>query len=111
MWLSGLAQAGGAEQQHVVQRLAAFLGRVNEDLQLLARLHLPDVLVQHLGAQGALHGVFMWGCHGGAHHPLRLGPALLRLALGAGRQGHQVVGLYAHTVIITALGLLSARNK
>ena len=36
----GLAQARRAEQQHVVQRLAALARRADEDLQLLARLGL-----------------------------------------------------------------------
>ncbi|KAF1056725.1 MAG: hypothetical protein GAK34_00134 [Delftia tsuruhatensis] len=54
----GLAQARRAEQQHMVQRLAALSGRADEDLQLLARLGLAHVLLQQLGAQGALHGLF-----------------------------------------------------
>src|SRR5207253_5431052 len=50
----GLAQAGRPEQQHVVQRLAALACRADEDLQLLARLGLANVLAQQLGAQRAL---------------------------------------------------------
>ena len=39
-----LAEAGRAEQQHVVHRLAAHPRRADEDLELLARLGLADVL-------------------------------------------------------------------
>ena len=48
-----------AEQQHVVQRLAALLGRADEDLELLAGLGLPHVLVEHLGPQGALQRLLL----------------------------------------------------
>ena len=54
----GLAQARRAEQQHVVERLAAAARRLDEDFQLLADLHLPDVLGQGRGSQRAL-GVFL----------------------------------------------------
>ena len=43
-----LAQAGRAEQQHVVQRLVAFFGRADEDFQLLTHLLLAHVLVEQL---------------------------------------------------------------
>jgi predicted negative regulator of RcsB-dependent stress response len=55
----GLAQARRAKQQHMVQRLFAHLGGADEDLQLLAHLDLADVLVEQLGAQGALNGFFL----------------------------------------------------
>ncbi len=55
----GLAQAGRTEQQHVVHRLAAHLGRADEDGQLLARLRLAHVLGQALGPQRALDRVFV----------------------------------------------------
>ena len=54
----GLAQAGRAEQQHMVERLAALLCGADEDLKLLARLGLTHVFLQQLGAQGALNGFF-----------------------------------------------------
>ena len=41
-----LAEAGRAEQQHMVERLAALSGRADENLQLLAHLGLADILVQ-----------------------------------------------------------------
>ena len=50
----GLAQAGRAEQQHMVQRLAALACCADEDLELLTRLGLADVLGQQLGPQRAL---------------------------------------------------------
>ncbi|MCY1374282.1 hypothetical protein D9M69_616130 [compost metagenome] len=47
------AQPRRAEQQHVVQRLAAFFGRADEDFQLLTHLLLAHVFVQQLGPQRA----------------------------------------------------------
>jgi hypothetical protein len=47
----GLAQAGRAEQQHVVERLAALARRADEDFELLAHLGLADVFVEQLGPQ------------------------------------------------------------
>jgi DNA polymerase III delta prime subunit len=77
----GLAQAGRAEQQHMVQRLGAFPGGANEDFQLLAHLLLAHVLVQQLGPQGALDRLFLGRIGGGGHHA---------------RRGGKVVGLDAH---------------
>ena len=42
----GLAQAGRADQQHVVERLVAGLGRLDEDLQLLLERLLADEIGQ-----------------------------------------------------------------
>ena len=53
------AQARRAKQQHVVQRLATHLGRADENLQLLANLHLTHILVEQLGAQGALNRLLL----------------------------------------------------
>jgi hypothetical protein len=55
----GLAQAGRAEDQDVVQRLAALARGVDEDRQLLARLGLADVLVQGFRPQRPLDGVLV----------------------------------------------------
>ena len=42
----GLAQSGRPEQQHMIQRLAARLGRLQRDRKLLLGLGLPDELPQ-----------------------------------------------------------------
>ena len=55
----GLAQARRAEQQHVVERLGALAGGADEDVELLARLDLADVVVEPLGPQRALHRLFV----------------------------------------------------
>ena len=55
----GFAQARRAEQQHMVQRLTAFLGCANENFELFANLGLTDILVQQLGPQGALNRFFL----------------------------------------------------
>ena len=55
----GLAQPGRAEQQHVVERLAAVARGLDEDLELLADLGLAHVFGQALGAQRALDRVFL----------------------------------------------------
>ena len=50
----GLAEPRGAEQQQVVECLAAAARRGNEDLELLADLRLPDVVGEPARAQRAL---------------------------------------------------------
>ena len=78
----GLAQAGRAKQQHMVQGLAPLAGRTYENFKLLARLGLAHVLVEQLGAQGALQRLFFGRVGRGRHD-----------ALGRRRK---VVGLDAH---------------
>jgi hypothetical protein len=78
----GLAQAGRAEQQHVVERFLALARRADEDFELLAHLGLADVFVEQLGAQGPLDGLFVGRSGGGGHH-----------ALGG---GCEIVGLDGH---------------
>jgi hypothetical protein len=82
----GLAQARRAEQQHVIQRLAALFGGADEDLQLLARLGLTHVLIQQLGPQRALQRLLARRRGGGGHQAR---------PRGAGWQG-EVVGVDAH---------------
>ena len=79
-----LAQPGRAEQEHMVQRLAPLAGRTDEDLQLLPRLGLPNVLLQQLGTQRPLQRLFLRRDGGGGDH-----------ALGGG--GSEVVGLDGHS--------------
>ena len=50
----GLAQPGRPGQQHVIQRLAARLGRLDEDLQLLAQHRLAHERAQRARPQGLL---------------------------------------------------------
>ena len=52
-----LAEAGRADEQHMVERLAAALGRLDEHLQIGARRRLADELVERLRAQRHV-GVF-----------------------------------------------------
>ena len=47
----GLAEAGGTDEQHVIQRLAALARRLDEDREVLARLLLADEVGQRLRAQ------------------------------------------------------------
>ena len=49
-----LAETRGSDEQDVIERLAAGLGRVDEDLQVGARLPLADEVGQHERAQGRL---------------------------------------------------------
>jgi len=55
----GFAQTRRAEQQRVIKRFAALPGGGDEDFQLAADLFLAHVFVQLLGAQCALHRLFM----------------------------------------------------
>ena len=72
-----LAEAGRAEQQHVVHRLAAPLRSADEDRELLARLRLADVFGEPLRSQCALDRLFV-GRGGDAAHD-----ASSKLALSA----------------------------
>ena len=54
----GLAEARGAEDQGVVQRLAPAQGGLQENAHLLAHRPLAHVLCQGFGADGPVHGVF-----------------------------------------------------
>jgi hypothetical protein len=87
-----LAQARRAEQQHVIEHLGALARRADEDLELLARLGLADVVRQPLGTQRALHRLLVRRGRAGGHHA--------RLARGARPRAGEVVGLYGHSVII-----------
>ncbi len=58
----GLAQAGRPVQQHVVQRLAPALRRVDGDLEVVLYLLLSQELREAFGAQGGIEGsVFLLG--------------------------------------------------
>src|SRR6185437_3980012 len=47
----GLAEARGAYEQHMVERLVALAGSLDEDREVGARLGLADEFRQHLRAQ------------------------------------------------------------
>ena len=53
----GLAEAGRAGEQHVIERIAARLGGLDEHLEVGARLLLADELGQPLRTQRLLHDV------------------------------------------------------
>ena len=74
----GLAQAGRAEQQHMVERLLAPLGRFDEYLQLPADLFLADIFIKLPGTQRTLQRLLM--CRGGCgrYYPAGLGARLDR---------------------------------
>ncbi|MNT08824.1 hypothetical protein D3C72_1435780 [compost metagenome] len=61
----GLAQAGRAEDQHVVQRIATTLGGLDVDLHLLAHRHLAEVVGKSLGSDAGVGGVILAGGAGG----------------------------------------------
>ena len=50
-----LAETGRADEQHMIERLAARFGRLNEDLQVLLRLRLPDEFTKLERADGGIH--------------------------------------------------------
>ena len=78
----GLAEAGGAEEEDVVERLAALAGGADEHAQVVDDLPLPDVLLEPLRAQR------------------RLDPEVL----GVGDAGEEVV-LGGHGAILAVLPL------
>jgi hypothetical protein len=51
----GLAEAGRSAEEEVVHRLAAALGRLHEDLEVVLHLGLADVLVEAPRAEGRVH--------------------------------------------------------
>ena len=53
-----LAEARGAGEQHMIQRLAARLGRLDEDAQVLLGLGLADEFLQPLRPQMRVDGIF-----------------------------------------------------
>ena len=55
----------------MVERLAALPGRADEDLELLARPRLADVLAQQLRAQRAFQGFFLGRAGSGADDAFR----------------------------------------
>ena len=85
----GLAQAGRAEQQHMVERLVAHFGGTDENLELLARLGLAHVLLHQLGPQRALDRLLVGRRGRVRHHPL-------------GRRRGKVIGLDTQGTLVSA---------
>ena len=57
-----LAEAGRPDEQHVIERLAARLGRFDEDLEVLARRLLAGEIGEHLRTQrGVVLGTLLGG--------------------------------------------------
>ena len=76
----GLAQPGRTGEQHVVERLAAAPGGLDEHLELRRHLLLVDEVAQPLGAKRAVEVLLAAGQAG-------VGEALLGAVLGAGVGG------------------------
>ena len=55
----GFAKARGAVEENVVKRVAAGTGGLDEDAEVFPRRALADELVEGLGAEGGLGGVFV----------------------------------------------------
>jgi hypothetical protein len=55
----GLAEAGRAVQQHVVERLAPRAGRLDENSKIFPRCALANEFCQGLRAERRLCGVFL----------------------------------------------------
>lgn len=68
----GLAQTGGAGEQHVVGGGAARACRAQDEVELLADLLLTDELAEVLGPQGGLDGLLLT-VGGRADEPLGVG--------------------------------------
>jgi len=66
----GLAQPRRAEQQHVIERLAARARRLDEDLELAADLLLPDIFGEGAGPQRALELLLLRGGRLGRDQPV-----------------------------------------
>src|SRR5207247_90682 len=86
----GLAEARRAAEEHVVERLAAPPRRLDEDLEVVGGLALPDVLVERARAQGGVEGLLARG----ARRAQLLGP--LRGRAGRGRGAPVIVSLAGH---------------
>jgi hypothetical protein len=57
----GFPEAGGAKEQHVVERFLAITRSSDKDLKLIADPLLPDVLLEGARTQRPLDGLFVWG--------------------------------------------------
>src|SRR5579859_329661 len=81
----GLAQTRRAEQQHVVQRLAARLGALDEHPQVPLGLLLPDELGEGLRAQRLVGGFQRRGFSGdeAGHRPSSCNAALIKAGASA----------------------------
>ncbi|OIQ64408.1 hypothetical protein GALL_540420 [mine drainage metagenome] len=53
----GLAEAGRAEEQHVIEHLAPLLGGAQGDLDADLHLVLADIFLKPLGPEGIFHGI------------------------------------------------------
>jgi len=56
MGQGGLAQAGRAVEQNVVQRLTPALGRGDGDIQITLDFVLPDELIKVAGTEAGIQG-------------------------------------------------------
>ena len=81
----GFAQTGWSKQEHMVQGFAALAGRANENLELLAHFHLPHILLEQLGTQGALDRLFI-GRHRRRRHHTGRGSEIVSLNAHGGRR-------------------------
>lgn len=95
----GLAQTGRAEQQHMIERLAAFLGSADKDFKLLAGLGLAHILIKQFRAQRAFQRLLALRRMSGRHHARRqclgFGGHASGLACGCGT-GRKFVHLNRH---------------
>ena len=84
----GLAEAGGTDEQHMVERLAALARRLDEDREIGARLRLADEFRQQLRAQRGIAGIVSaaLGCDdagGRVHFANSFSPSLMSCAVSA----------------------------
>ncbi len=91
----GLAQAGGAEEEDMVQGLLPLLGGLNGDLQVLLDLRLPDELGKPAGAEGGLKGLVLGFSIAAPVGPI--GVLCIRRTLAEGRAVGFASGLGAAT--------------
>src|SRR5579871_3892886 len=55
----GLAEAGRADEQNMIERLATLARRLDENGEVFARLRLADEFRQQLRAHGGVAGIFV----------------------------------------------------
>src|SRR5271169_1091353 len=83
----GLAEAGRADEQHMIERLAALARGLDEDREVPARLRLADELRQQLRTQRGVADIVgaALGCDdaGGAHFANSFSPSRMSCAVSA----------------------------
>ena len=106
----GLAQTRRARENHVVERLATALRRLDQHAKALLDMLLTAVVVQALGTQGTVD-IEVLGCQFRAHHTLTVRHGCRRRVAGRRPQVLRVIGFPHHASIPSRLSAAPSRSS